>query len=134
MYVWNVYAWNLIFPDFIAKYKQVIPMAGYKAGSRCYFEPKASGISMVQQLKKDTGFHIIEDKPPVESKLTRVSTASASVEAGRVFLYRDGVGMDELIHEAILFPNGKNDDRIDALTSAIRIGLGKGDYSFAGNY
>jgi predicted phage terminase large subunit-like protein len=78
---------------------------------------------MIQQLKSIINANIIEDKPPSESKVSRVSSASASIEAGRVFIHEDCPGFDTLTYESRMFPNGKNDDTIDALASVIRIEL-----------
>jgi phage terminase large subunit-like protein len=123
VYVWAVWFWNLAFPDFIKRYVEMVNLSGYSYGSRCRFEPKASGISVVQQLKDMGGLNVMEDKASSDSKVSRVTSASASIESGRVFLLSGGVGIEELVEESIKFPNAKNDDGVDALSSAIGVEL-----------
>jgi len=53
------------------------------------------------------------------SKIDRAQRAATLLEAGRIYFRRSG--MDELKKELAFFPNGKNDDLVDALTMAINI-------------
>lgn len=125
LYIWACWFWNLQFPDFIKRYIEMINSTGYRGASKCLFEPKASGVSIVQQLRRIGGINVVEDKAPVDSKISRVQGASASIEAGRIFLLDEGAGIEELIEESIKFPNAKNDDGIDALSSVIKIEIMK---------
>lgn len=125
LYIWHCWAWNLPFPDFIKKYQESISGLVSNTSSRCIFEPKASGVSIIQELRAKTGLNIIEDNPPTESKMSRVSSVSSVMEAGRVYLYEHGNGFEEMVHEAIMFPNGKNDDRLDAVVGALLYNVNK---------
>jgi len=124
-YIWGCVAWNLKFPEFIQSYKTYLVSMGADRSSRCIFEPKASGVSILQHLESETGLNIIEDKPPVESKMSRVASVSPILESGRVLLYNKGNGLDDLVDECKIFPNGANDDRVDALTGLILYNAGK---------
>jgi len=57
---------------------------GYNRLSKVYIEPKASGLSVVQYLKSETSYNVIEDTPPRESKDDRLRGISPIVEAGRL--------------------------------------------------
>ena len=91
---------------------------GYTNQSRIYVEPKASGKSIVQQMKRNTGLNIIEDKPPTQDKISRVNSVSAIIEAGRVCLM-DGRYVTDLLEECAAFPNAAHDDRVDTLVMAL---------------
>jgi predicted phage terminase large subunit-like protein len=51
---------------------------------------------------------------PDKDKVTRARTLAARYEAGKVFHLRDAPGREALEAEAVAFPNGRNDDLVDA--------------------
>lgn len=123
LYLWNYAKKNLSFPDFIKWYKSFIVLNGYSNACKCIFEPKATGISTVQQLKTEklesgSGINVVEDAAPKDDKVTRAKTTSAVVESGRVFLF-EGVSWDEFLLEVKSFPNAKYDDLVDCLTAIL---------------
>ena len=61
---------------------------------------------------------IIEDKPPVQDKVSRVASISPIIEAGRVFL-NDGRYIDSFLDECAGFPNAAHDDQVDTLVMAV---------------
>ena len=81
-------------------------------------EPKASGKSVVQEIKK-TELNIYELPPPKDDKTTRVSSVSAQIEAGKVILV-DGQWNDNFLGECAAFPMGEHDDQVDNLVNAIQ--------------
>jgi len=89
------------------------------ARSKLYVEPKASGKSVVQELRDITELNIVEAPTPDGDKRSRVNTASPFIEAGRVVLI-DGSWNEKLINQAAAFPNAAHDDMLDCLTQAIR--------------
>ena len=106
------------FPELIKFIPQWVVKNGYSSSSRIYVEPKASGKSIVQTLKRDTGLNVREDKPPSKDKVARVSDISASLESGRVSLVR-GKWNEEFINQLVRFPSGKHDDMVDCLVMAV---------------
>ena len=78
-------AW-LEFPQLCEYIKTFVMQNGYSSASRIYIEPKASGKSIVQQIKQTTGLNVLEDKAPDTDKVTRANAVSAIVESGRVKL------------------------------------------------
>lgn len=93
---------------------------GYSSRSRIYIEPKASGLSAVQQLRHSTRLNIIIDDPPKDDKVSRISDVSAVIEAGRVHLLEDASWVDDFLEEVEVFPNGKHDEAIDLLSMSLK--------------
>jgi predicted phage terminase large subunit-like protein len=106
------------FPDLIKFIQQWVVKNGYSNRSRVYVEPKASGKSIVQTLKKETGLNVREDKPPSKDKVARVQDISASLESGRVSLVR-GKWNEEFLNQLVRFPAAKHDDMVDCLVMAV---------------
>jgi predicted phage terminase large subunit-like protein len=96
---------------------------GYTLQSRIYIEPKASGLSVLQQLKRTTSLNVIADEPPRDSKVVRVTACSPVIEAGRVLVPEGAGWVPDFLDECAMFPNGAHDDRVDCLTGAIRVTL-----------
>lgn len=91
---------------------------GRKHNSAIKIEPKASGISVIQQLKRETGLNIISTKAPKESKQTRLQANSPIVESGKIVLVR-GSWNEEFISEICSFPSAKHDEFVDLLNYSI---------------
>ena len=106
------------FPELVKFIPQWVVKNGYTNSSRIYVEPKASGKSIVQTLKKETGLNVREDKPPSKDKVARVSDISASLESGRVSLLK-GKWNEEFLNQLVRFPAAKHDDMVDCLVMAI---------------
>jgi predicted phage terminase large subunit-like protein len=98
-------------------------------------EPKASGKSLVQMIRRYTGLNIAEITSPFVgySKIERARAASPYVESGRVILVR-GPWNEHFLHQVATFPNAKHDEYIDLTSYAIEeelIGSGAtGKYNF----
>jgi predicted phage terminase large subunit-like protein len=118
LYIKKVEAVRLEFPELIKKITEFTSENGYTNSSRIFIEPKASGKSIVQQLKRNTGLNVIEDKPPTQDKVSRVNSVSAIIQSGRVNLL-DGRYIDSFLNECASFPNGNHDDQVDVLVMAI---------------
>jgi predicted phage terminase large subunit-like protein len=109
---------RLEFPELVKKIQEFVYANGYTNSSRIFIEPKASGKSIIQQLKRQTGLNVIEDKPPTQDKISRVNAISPVVEARRVNLL-DGRYIDSFLDECSAFPNGNHDDQVDVLVMAL---------------
>ena len=118
LYIREVKAVRLEFPELIKEIQVFTSSNGYSNRSRIYVEPKASGKSIVQMLKRSTGLNVIEDKPPTQDKVSRAASVSAFIESGRVNLL-DGRYIDSFLTELKSFPNGSHDDMVDTLIMAI---------------
>ena len=125
-YIFKNNKWQIIdcvnvykeFPDLVKFIQQWVQKNGYSNRSRIYVEPKASGKSIVQTLKKETGLNVREDKPPSKDKVARVQDISASLESGRVSLL-NGKWNEEFVQQLVKFPSAKHDDMVDCLVMAV---------------
>lgn len=98
---------------------------GHSSRSVARVEPKASGKSLVQVAKKQTGLNIIEGKPPKGDKVSRVRSCAGVLEGGRVYLPAGMAWVGSFLDECAAFPNGAHDDQVDCLTGMI-LSEGKG--------
>lgn len=114
------------FPDLLRFIPSWVRDNGYTPRSSIRIEPKANGISVVQQLRKVTGLNVTMTPSPQDSKETRLNAASPTVECGRVILV-DGPWNEDFIDEVCGFPAKKHDEFVDVLCYAI-------DYYFGSQY
>jgi predicted phage terminase large subunit-like protein len=108
----------LEFPDLCKALPAFAHLNGYSRRSKIEVEPKASGKSLVQTLKRQTELNIKEGKPPAKDKTARVNDSSPTLEAGRVKLIR-GLWNKEFLEQLAIFPNGKHDEYVDCLTMMV---------------
>lgn len=104
----------LEFPELLNKISEL--RTRYNTG-RLFVEPKATGKSVVQTLKKQ-GINAIELEGSNDSKITRVNAVSPIIEAKRVIILEDtwnGLFLDECSS----FPLSSHDDMLDCLCYAI---------------
>lgn len=85
-----------------------------------YIEDKASGQSLIQELKRESGVSVIPYKV-VTDKVARVNAILPLIEGGRVFLPESSVWLDDFADECVSFPNGNHDDQVDAMTIAVDV-------------
>lgn len=57
---------------------------------------------------------------PLGSKVERLSVYSSRIEAGDVHVPTIATWLDAFLHEMAAFPNGKNDDQVDALSQLLQ--------------
>jgi predicted phage terminase large subunit-like protein len=81
-------------------------------------EDKASGQSLIQELKLSTALPIIPVKTD-RDKQTRAQAVTPLMEAGKVFLPQSAPWVNDYIEEMACFPNGVYDDVVDATTQAL---------------
>lgn len=138
VYIWDMLVGNFNFNDFVSSYLDFLIKNRYNNQSKCYFEPKASGISIVQHLKTLTiegqRINVIEDSPPTESKEARVQGVTALIESGCLNILNNQPWNDKLIEELTIFPNGKNDDQVDVISAIIRLSQSNKTFKMISNY
>lgn len=78
-------------------------------------EDKASGQSLIQELKRETRMPIVGVKVNAD-KITRVNACSVLIESGKVFLPEGERFTKDVIDEFEEFPNGENDDIVDSVS------------------
>jgi predicted phage terminase large subunit-like protein len=109
---------RLEFPELKLRLQQLVKANGYTTQSKFYIEPKANGLSVVQELRSISQLNVVEAPTPKDDKPTRVNAASPFIEAGRVVLL-DGSWNEAFISQAASFPTAAHDDMLDCLTQAI---------------
>ena len=119
-YVVNYQVKYLEFPEQVEFVKSFSPNNGYTPRSIIRVEPKASGKSLVQTLKKSTALNVKDGRAPKESKTARVNSCSATLEAGRVHLPEGMAWVDDFLTECAAFPNAAHDESVDCLTGMIQ--------------
>lgn len=110
------------FPDLIRFIPSYVKEHGYTQRSTIRIEPKANGLSVIDQLEETTGLNVTKTPSPKEDKETRLNAASASVEGGRVVLV-EGTWNEEFIDEICGFPVKPHDEYVDVLCYAINYHL-----------
>jgi len=85
-----------------------------------YIEDKASGQSLIQELKRQSGMSIIPYKVG-HDKVSRLNAVLPLIEGGRVFLPEEAPWLDEFMEECMSFPGGTHDDQVDAFAMALEV-------------
>lgn len=75
-------------------------------------EDKASGQSLIQDMRNDTKYNIVAIEPEGD-KLTRAAVCAPQFEAGKVFLLKDASWLEDYKSELLIFPNSTHDDQVD---------------------
>ena len=87
--------------------------------SALLIEDKASGQSLIQELKQETSLPVVA----VQVETDKVSRAWAVVptwEAGRIYLPAGAPWVDDFLDEIYTFPRAAHDDQVDAFTQLVR--------------
>jgi predicted phage terminase large subunit-like protein len=118
-FVLDCQAHYLEFPEAVQFVRDFTQRNGYTSRSIIKVEPKASGKSIVQVLKRESGLNIKDGKAPKESKVARINSKSGLLEAGRVHLPTGLIWTEDFVNECAAFPNGAHDDRVDCLSGML---------------
>ncbi len=89
----------------------------YPAATRVLVEAKANGEAIIDELSAE--FSGLIGLPAVGSKESRAAAMSPAVESGCIYLLDGEPWLDEFVAELCVFPHGKRDDRVDALSQLV---------------
>ena len=109
---------NMKFPELCRFIPQYVRENGYNNRSSIRIEPKANGLSVIDQLIEYTGLNVVATPSPKDGKETRLNAASPFVECGRVNLV-DGDWNGIFVDEVCGFPAKPHDEFVDLLCYAI---------------
>ncbi|ROL60068.1 hypothetical protein D9V86_09865 [Bacteroidetes/Chlorobi group bacterium ChocPot_Mid] len=123
-YLINIFRDKITFPELVAQSKKQFDI--YKP-SIVIIEQKASGHSLIQQLKHETKIPIRGYDPQDKDKVVRAHEVSPRIESGQVFLPADATWLDEFLAEHHVFPNGAHDDQVDTTSMALKYLIPKFD-------
>lgn len=124
--VWGVQGSNRYLLDqvreklgFIGTQQAIRKLANWHKPDKILIEDKANGTALIETLKSEiTGIIPIS---PKESKFVRAQAVTPLLEAGNVYIPNPGrfSWVDDFIEECANFPNGRNDDQVDAMTQVL---------------
>jgi predicted phage terminase large subunit-like protein len=80
-----------------------------------YIEDRASGQSLVQDMRKNGGIPVIAVKVPNDN-VTRLHAVLPMIQGGLVYLPNEADWLDEFRRETNAFPSAPHDDQVDALS------------------
>jgi len=118
-YLLDVWKQKVEFPDL--KRMVVSKGAQWVEGHRVaaiLVEDKASGQSLVQELRRDTTLPIVPIKVD-QDKESRAYAVTPLIEGGRVFLPEGAPWLADFVASLSGFPNAAHDDDVDSLTQAL---------------
>jgi predicted phage terminase large subunit-like protein len=98
--------------------RQVAEQAAQWKPHAIIIEDKASGQSLLQELKTATPFPVLPVKVDAD-KQTRASAVTAYFEAGKVLFPEGASWLADLEDELAGFPNAVHDDIVDSITQAL---------------
>jgi predicted phage terminase large subunit-like protein len=117
LYLFDYFEKRLEFPDLLKAIEQKAK-TNLNSKSKIYVEPKASGKSVVQTMKRATTLNIVEYEMPSGSKLERITACLDVLSTKRVYLIK-GHWNRSFIESCTVFPNGAHDEPVDTLGMAI---------------
>lgn len=112
IYILDRFKGKLEFPDLK---KAAESMAYRDKVDAVVVEDKASGQSLVQELRRNTKLSVVAHKID-RDKVARAYSVTPMIEGGRVYLPEWGSWIDDYIANMASFPQAEHDDDVDATT------------------
>jgi predicted phage terminase large subunit-like protein len=119
VYLLDVTRERLNFPDLV---KLVTRLANRHDHPKVLLvEDAASGTQLIQYLRREQprGVPLPIAQRPDGDKVTRMSRASARIEAGELLLPNEAPWLADFERELLGFPNARHDDQVDALSQLL---------------
>ena len=115
-YLLDVFREKLEFPDL----KKAVRRLAYQHKTRLVLiEDKASGTSLIQELRAEH-FSIVQAAPSLDGdKIMRLRSQTAKIEGGFVMFPKKAPWLDVYLQELLAFPNSKHDDQVDSTVFAL---------------
>lgn len=117
MYITHAEKVYMKFPELLRFLPTYVHEHGYTGRSSIRIEPKANGLSVIDQLRESTGLNVVKTPSPKESKETRLNSISPTVESRRVILV-EGPWNAAFLTEVCGFPAQPHDEYVDVLCYA----------------
>ena len=115
-YVLDCYRGRLLYPDLKRKVRELADLHGIET---VLIEKASTGEPLSQEMRLE-GFYKVYPITPKGTKYERIVARTGLMEAGRVWLPEQAHWVRDFLHEALMFPNGRYDDQIDALTQGLQ--------------
>ncbi len=82
-------------------------------------EDKASGTSLIQELRAEK-FSLVQEAPVVDGdKVMRLHAQTAKIAGGFVLFPEQAHWLEAYLLELVTFPNSKHDDQVDSTVYAL---------------
>ncbi len=104
--------------EYPALKRAVVQQAARWNPTRILMEDKASGQSLLQDLRREGALPLLGVMPKGD-KVLRAARVSPLVEAGKVWLPKTAHWLADFEMEIAAFPHGTHDDQVDAFTQAL---------------
>ena len=114
-YLIDIWKDKVEFPDLK---RMVVSLATKHRPNVLLVEDKASGQSLIQDLRRETRLAIVPVRPTMD-KVARANLVTPLIESGRVYLPEGHPQVADLVVSASQFPNAAHDDDIDSVTQAL---------------
>ena len=114
-YLAHVYRGRLEYPDLRRK---IVSLAMERPNTTVLIEYAGPSMYLLQDLQSNTPLGMMHPIPikPQGSKIDRMATQAAKIEAGHVYLPKDAPWLAEFLSELLSFPNGRHDDQVDSVS------------------
>ena len=109
---------NMKFPDLIRHVSVFVKANGYTDESTVRIEPKANGLSVIDQLRESTNLNVVATPSPKEGKEVRLHAISPFVEGRHLYLV-EGYWNESFIDEVCGFPARHHDEYVDLICYAV---------------
>jgi len=94
-------------------------LAQLHAANIVLVEDKASGTSLIQELRVEH-FSLVQEAPAIDGdKVMRLRAQTAKIEGGFVLFPKDAHWLDAYLQQLLTFPNSKYDDQVDSTVFAL---------------
>lgn len=115
-YLLDVFRKKLEFPELK---KAVKHLATHHHATVVLVEDKASGSSLIQELRAE-GFSMVQEAPALDGdKMMRLRGQTAKIEGGFVLFPKRATWLESYLSELLSFPNAKHDDQVDSTVFAL---------------
>ena len=116
-YLVDVFRKKLEYPDLK---RAIVETAKHFRPHKILIEDKASGSSLIQDLKREGLTKVEAYQPPAgQDKIMRLNTLTHIFESGKVFLPKQAPWLADYRLELLGCPGAKHDDQVDSTTQAL---------------
>lgn len=120
IYIVDIHRGRWDYPELRAKLININATWRGRGLRALYVEDKASGQSIIQDLRRESGIAVVPYKV-VNDKVSRINGITPLIQGGRVWLPEKATWLDDFVEECVAFPSGKHDDQVDALSMAVDV-------------
>lgn len=96
--------------------RRMVELAQHWAPTAILIEDKASGQSLLQDMRREQPSLPVIAITPKADKVTRFAQVTPMIEAGKVALPNHASWLSDFEQELLCFPHGAHDDQVDALS------------------